>query len=583
MLLNVQPGFALVSHFGDGASGLAGIAAELGCPVSSATTCGTLEAVTWGLAALDSGNTVLMSAVTSRSGRDVSAEEVGQLLRRDSIEWLREMLPPFGAVCLFGRTVKFAVDFLGFRQLYIARGSEFVAVSTSARILARLIGSRLNRDALALQSMLGWQVGNRTLFTDVETVQPGALYEIVDGSVTVQRLDTTPPPLEDLEYAVGLAAERLREYMNCYLDEHPDAVLQLTGGQDSRILLSAVPSTRRADLRAATLEVPGSEDAEIARRLATKYGLRHTVGTMAGLDSISPGDAFELCLSAAVRLDCMADPLALATLTLAEQKFDQGARISGLGGECARGFYYVAPALSLAVTRRRVRQLADWRMFANESVRSDSLEPAFAAWATDVAHATVWSEMRGGPDMLIAGDEFYFWQRMRRWAGLTDTAVCFDRSVTNPMLDSCFLDISRGMPPRLKARSVFLARLQMRLDSELGRIPLDGRPAPIAYAQRSGRATVARNVALGRAAVRKVGQRIGGSGRPPAGGDQIAVKAIEGWRERTTIDAVAGLGIFRSDWLEQVHSGMISADPATTALLFNLHVAAQVCDTKVGC
>src|SRR5690349_11686707 len=140
MLLDVQPGFAVLSYSA-GSFDLGRTASDVGCPVSGAVVCPSVQAVTWGLPSLDNGATLLLSAVTSRSGLDVPASEIGHLLERDDVEWLRAMLPPFGAVRVFGEAVKFAVDAMGFRQLYITSGRGFVAVSTSARVLARLIGS----------------------------------------------------------------------------------------------------------------------------------------------------------------------------------------------------------------------------------------------------------------------------------------------------------------------------------------------------------------------------------------------------------------------------------------------------------
>src|SRR5690606_12826951 len=111
--------------------------------------------------------------------------------------------------------------------------------------------------------------------------------------------------------------------------------------QDSRILLSAVPRELRRGLAAMTLEVPGSPDAAIARDIATRSGLRHHVEELESIDALHPAEAYRLCVEASVRLEGMADPLGLAGLTLAEQRFDQGHRIAGLGGEVARGFYYL--------------------------------------------------------------------------------------------------------------------------------------------------------------------------------------------------------------------------------------------------
>ena len=51
-----------------------------------------------------------------------------------------------------------------------------------------------------------------------------------------------------------------------YLEDHPDAELQLTGGLDSRILLAAIPPSMRRNSRVMTLTVPDSEDSSHCSR-----------------------------------------------------------------------------------------------------------------------------------------------------------------------------------------------------------------------------------------------------------------------------------------------------------------------------
>ena len=81
----------------------------------------------------------------------------------------------------------------------------------------------------------------------------------------------------------------------------------------------------------------------------------------------------------------MADPIAKAATLWAEERFAQGARLSGLGGEVARGFYYTGVVRDTPVTRARTARLARWRMFANEAVQKAALDQAFVAEAQPVS------------------------------------------------------------------------------------------------------------------------------------------------------------------------------------------------------
>jgi asparagine synthase (glutamine-hydrolysing) len=324
-----------------------------------------------------------------------------------------------------------------------------------------------------------------------------------------------------------------------------------------------------------TLGLPGNPDAVIAAELSRRYGLAHEVLTLAGVEELTPEEADRRCVEAAEELECMADPLAHAALAMAEARAQPGVRISGLGGEVARGFYYFGRPRTTPVTRQRVERVARWRMFTNESVPTDVLDPDFASWAREFTIDEVFAlSSETGRDWMSATDDFYLYQRMQRWAGVTGTAVCFDRSVINPMLDDRFIGIARSLAPRDKRNSMFLSRLQVALDEELAQLPLDGRPPPITYATTS-LANSSRQVAttVGKM-VRKARQRAMRTNRPPAGAEVLAGKVVEHWRSSPAVlDPVRQAGVFRDGWIDELLAGSASAPPSAVALMTNLRVA----------
>lgn len=554
------------------------VAARLGVERPTVVSGPGLELVSWGLGAPNPtiACPLLLSRGIRRHDTVLSAEDVGGLLASDRAG-LIEILPPFAAL---GRTddatLVAVADALGFRHLYYHQNAGWAALSTSARAIAACADNGLNRDAIAIQSLLGWQLGQRTMFSGVSKLAPGAVATLTGGSVNVTDAAAgRPPRLRSLDEAVIEAAHFLRTYMASYLADHPDPLLQLTGGQDSRILLSAIPAERRRGLRVMTLGMPGTDDVDIAARIAQRYAMPHRVRSFAGIENLRCEDAYALSIRAAARLECAADPLAFASLAHAEAGFDQGPRICGLGGEVARGFYYVGPAWPGRVTRRRTAQLASWRMFANDAVDIKALEPAFAGPARELAIEEVFGFLAAtGRDWFSATDDFYLTQRMQRWAGVTDTAVCFDREVTNPMLDDRFLDIAKNLSPADKRDSLFLARLQVELDHDLAAMPLDGRPAPVVFAEKSLRNAAHKATTDLTKFSRKAVQRIRRAHRPPAGADVLTAKIVEHLRRSPTLlDPVRTIGVFKEGWIDGVLGGRIEPGPGDVALLLNLRVA----------
>ncbi|WP_158866149.1 hypothetical protein [Leifsonia sp. AG29] len=553
----------------------AAVTAAIGSDASDVAA-GAVRLAHWGLTPTSDPRTLVLSRVSRRAGGAVDESEVAALLGTDT-DALTRLLPPFAAAGVRDGSVVMVADSMGFRQLFRSRphSAGRAVLSTSALLAGWARGAELDRVAVGVQSLLGWQLGQRTLFEGVRKLAPGATARLGSGGVTVTSSEEAAGEPRPLDHAVAEAAAVLRTTLASLLDEHPEAVLQLTGGLDSRLLLSAIPASRRRGLRAMTLSVPGSGDVEIASGISARYGIEHRVHGLADLGGIDPAEAWELCREAALRLDGMSDPVALAALGVGERGFEQGVRISGLGGEVARGFYYVGRVRDRPYTRKDAEQLAAWRMFVNEAVEPGLLTTEFAEWARDAANGEVYASLRrGGDEWFRATDALYLRDRMQRWAGATDTAVGYQRVVVNPMLDHDFLAICTALSPQDKAHSRFLAALQMELDPELGSIPLEGRPSPSAYANPSFLHPVAQTARTGTRLARKALQRVRRGNRPPAGGDVLAQKVVEWWRQDPAVgETLSSLDVLDQAWVGRMLAGEIDPRPSSVGFLTNLVVA----------
>lgn len=546
---------------------------------ADAVVCGPASLVYWGhrpvAGAPPERPTIVLSRVARRTAGAVGDPEVIESMR-DRPERLTDLLPPFGAVAGDDAGVRMVADSMGFQHLYYTvPGSASVVLSSTALLAARATRAGLDDAAVGVQSLLGWQLGQRTLFEGVRKLSPGAVADVGHDGLALR--DPAPKSREPVERrtAVLRAAALLRTSLAAVLDEYPRAVLQLTGGMDSRLLLSAIPPSRRRGLRAMTLDVPGKGDVAIARSLAQRDGLEHDVRGLADVAQTSPAEAWTLCRAEATRLDAMADPVALAAQRIAERAFEQGVRISGLGGEVARGFYYTGRITERPQTRKDAERLALWRMFVNDAVEPGVLTAEFSAsareTALDAVHAAL---LGGGTPWLPATDELYVRHRMQRWAGATDTAVSNERVVINPMLDHGFLDLAARLSPQDKAGSRFLAELQMELDPQLGRIPLDGRPAPASYAHPSALHPARQSLDTAMRIARKAAQRVRRDNRAPAGGVVLAGKVVEHWRaEPQSVRGLWGSPYLDEAWLGRMLDGAVQPRPSTVALLTNLLVA----------
>jgi asparagine synthase (glutamine-hydrolysing) len=381
-----------------------------------------------------------------------------------------------------------------------------------------------------------------------------------------------------LDEAVRRHASRLRATVEGFLDTHPGTVLELSGGLDSRMVLAAIPPARRGEVRALTLTHPGSADAPVAAALAARSGMAHQVIDLSAMANIEPHEAYQAAMDAALRLDGQGSPLGVAALDWVERQVEAAPRLSGHGGELARGAYYMQRQHP-QVRPELVDRLARWWVLSNP-VPDKVLTPEFAA----ESRLRISGQLREifasyQTDWLSATDEFYLRERLHRWAGLTMTDAVMSRVVANPLLDPNVLALARTVPPEHRAGSRYAARVLDWLDPDLAWLRLGSGLRPIVLSRRF---TLARR--LGENTVRgfavkaagKVWRRLLHTGHPAVGIPLLAGAVTTHLREHPDLMApVASTGLVSDEWLSAYLSGRTSATPATLDLLLNLVVASR--------
>jgi asparagine synthase (glutamine-hydrolysing) len=522
------------------------------------------------------GFTVRLSRLLRTREGDLSTADIPAML--DAGTNLERLLPPFATAHRdrAGAAVTVANDWLGYRQLYWWRGAGAAAVSTSARALAEVAGGGLDETGLGAQAMIGWQVGDRTIFEGVRAFPPASIATLFAGELTLRQYVaplTQQGPAPALDDAVEEMAGILVRLQSSYLEQHDNSVLQLTGGHDSRILLGAVPQELRGGLRALTLGAATDPDVIIAGRLARRYGMMHEVRQLNQDGLPTPAEAHVLSLEAARALECLASPMALAPLLRVEAALEQGHRLSGLGGEVARGFYYAGQPAGAETSPRLVERLARWRVFSNEAVEEPALDAAFLAGAADRTLATMAALFAPG-DWLRATDDFYLYHRMHRWAGAHGSVAAVRRFTVNPMFDRRFIELALAVAPADKRDSLLLGRLMNRLDPALAQIPLDSGLVPARLGTRDAATRLAIAGVTARKVVRKVRQRLVHGRRPQLGAAEMAELVVAHWRaEPAACQSLYEVKALNRTWLDGLLSGAHPAAPTTVAFLVNLLAA----------
>ena len=182
--------------------------------------------------------------------------------------------------------VHFFNDRIGSRYMQYARTGAGVAFAPEAKALFRLLPLQPRLDFTGMVGFLnlGYPIGTSTLFEGVRVLAPAHRWtlDLRTGAVEqartwVQRFEPdrrlTLPAAADLLYEAMLAAHQAPLGRD---DER--AVIALTGGYDSRLVLGLLQAVGRPPVEAltwgATDQVPGS-DVTVARELARVAGVPH--------------------------------------------------------------------------------------------------------------------------------------------------------------------------------------------------------------------------------------------------------------------------------------------------------------------
>jgi asparagine synthase (glutamine-hydrolysing) len=486
--------------------------------------------------------------------------------------------PPFAVVSCPGedRPLIAATDVMGCRHLYWHQGDGWAALSTSALALACCASAAPDPDAVAVRAMLGFHVGARSPFIGVHKLGPAGLCTLSRGQVYVtEYADPWPEPswpgsLPPPAHLARGIADLLRACGAWATEEFPNAVIELSGGLASRIQLAAIPPARRPRMQGVTFDAAGTRDSKIARQAASISGLNHhRVLSLAPLAELSPEQAWAIVRRSAIRDDCSANPVAHGALDWAEEQLGSLPRISGVGGETARGFYYLGGRLT--------SRLARWRLMTSEAVDPGCLGPDMAPWVRGRAIFEVRRALDGYQcDSMIATDEFSTRERVVRSAGLRLSSSSTERTVLASMLDPDFVALARAIPPSLKRNSRLLSMVLSELDPILARVPLESRHSP---------ARLAGSAALGQArsypaAGKKAAGRIpvlAAAGEPADGQAVLSQLVLEHWRrEPHLLMAVPATGLADGAWLGRLLEGGCQADPATIGYLANLLVMTEM-------
>jgi hypothetical protein len=248
-----------------------------------------------------------------------------------------------------GREALLATDRIGTQHAYHATLDGCAVVAHSALVLAVATGVAL--DPMAARELLaaGSVFEDRSLFTGVRKLPPGARLRLTPAGLVVEGRWWDPASIyvgseaaRETPGGVPALASALVAATDALLARWPDAVFDLTGGFDSRAVLAAALAAGHSPR---TVVVGPDRDADVAAagRIAGEFGL--TLAQLRPGTDYGPRSLADLT-DALLLTDGEADAVEYAGVAGIQERMasgagPRGATVNGTAGEFCRGYWWI--------------------------------------------------------------------------------------------------------------------------------------------------------------------------------------------------------------------------------------------------
>jgi hypothetical protein len=433
-----------------------------------------------------SGNWLIASGTWFHSSGLASGEEDGLLQRYQKVgaESVAQELEGFFVVIIGdvkSGTTYAITDLVGSCHAFWSQTPEGFSLSGSSLLLAGAADTEL--DALACQEFLDLGViyEDRTIFANVRKLRPACIYRFEKDApprveqywcVTKLNLESYDgkTAAEALWGNLCRAAERIEK-------RFPNSVCDLTGGYDSRALVSAFIGAGYAP-HTVVSGAAQSGDVRVSRELAKSAGLEHRhLQTGVGVQ-IKLEDLRQALQVTDGEYDLVEYERILRIHSELSNEFD--ASSNGSFGEIARGFWWEVlwphtgdkrPLEAKAVARLR---------YATGKFDPALFPPAKRVDLIDHLGQVITRVGGGSRDIPNTSlmDQVYLWMRMQRWQGRIASSTNQIWPCLSPFMLRPVLEVMLQTQSKFRRRSLLIRMMLHRFQPMWANIPLEhGYPA----------------------------------------------------------------------------------------------------------
>jgi len=190
---------------------------------------------------------------------------------------LRELDGHFVVVEWNENSVAFYSDVLGLRDIYIAENEDNIYFSTNVKWLAKYIDLEINFFEFGSRWLLYNQISDKSIFKNVKRLVAGQNAVIaLNENFTINYQDYNwLPEIRNTKFGINEFSSKLSSLINLNLPAEHNLSLSLSGGMDSRVILSFLLNKSDSIFDAHTFGNTEFFDTVIADRIAEKFSFKH--------------------------------------------------------------------------------------------------------------------------------------------------------------------------------------------------------------------------------------------------------------------------------------------------------------------
>lgn len=445
---------------------------------------------------------------------------------RGTIDGL-QLTAPFAVICIDGDgTVTAYSDPLGLQHLWVSAGAHWTVLSSSALWAGLIARARVNIDAALVRMRVGHCVPCLAPINNVTKVPPNGTFTIVRGIPHGAEPSCAVGEQHGalgVQDAVAHGAMVLKRAVSGLLHCFPQAALELSGGLDSRLVLSCLTKEDCRGRVAVTIGDSMSVDVQLARQIASMYGLTHVHSDLRVAKPHKWSELLHKARTISTKADHLRDPMFAYVLASVNALRQYGTRFTGQGGEVARGFYYLNPRCEPDIDAVSYERIIKYRIIANDSVDVRLLTPRARAASEELTRDAIRKQLTVAPghshDKL---DSYYKFGRLQFGVGSAMSAASQERVILAPFFTTEYLQWSSSISCSARLGSRALCAILASLDATLAKVPLDGGMSPQDLLSEGVGSRVRRARIFAQKALAKLWQVVRRVERPPIGTLEVA-------------------------------------------------------------